>query len=262
MDYVEASSDDEYFPTTEELYQVDEEDEMITEEEEEDEDDEELALDPDYADVYDQGESEEEEEEEVVEENRRDRERSQGLLRQIQEVLSSGLSTLRDRDERPRRGHRALQALPTIPYVAGKHLLNSGEFGPLDDRTAKKRRFEGPRTITELARFRELGWKRENTVVLTKKWLPAERKGRIVAQYNRHVYSGQFSHDGSFFYTASQDFRCRMYSTLNPANPSDWKLFKVCSSCFSRRIVPTTNFVVDCTRRNWTLDNYRCHTVA
>jgi len=236
-DYVETSSDDEeYFPTTEELYQVDEEDEMITEEEdeEEEEEDEEAVHAPEYTDMYDQVESEDEEEEEEqeeeeeeVEEERVDQ-RSQGrIMRQIQEVLTSGLSILRDRDEPRRHRQRTLPDLPTIPYVAGKHLMNSGEFGPLDDRTAKKRRFEGPRTITQFSRFRELGWKRENTVVLTKKWLPAERRGRIVAQYNRHVYSGQFSHDGSFFYTASQDFRCRMYSTLNPSNPADWKLFRV-----------------------------------
>ena len=126
----------------------------------------------------------------------------------------------------PRR-RRRLQKLPPTPYAAGRALANSGEFGMVDDRRAKKRRYEGARTISQLARFRELGWRRENPLCVTKGWIPDERTTSCVAQYDRHVYSGQFSHDGSFFYTACQDFRCRMYQTLNPSSPKEWKLYKV-----------------------------------
>jgi hypothetical protein len=117
-------------------------------------------------------------------------------------------------------------------------LAHSGEFGTVDDRGGRKRRFEGPRTINQLTRFREMGWRRESLLPLSKGWLPTERMGRLIAKYDRHVYSGQFSHDGGFFYTAAQDFRCRMYSTLNPSNPRDWKLYKV--SLPSLEIFPTT----------------------
>jgi len=154
-----------------------------------------------------------------------------GFLRQIQQILAHGF---RDRDDggevSGRRRHarrRRIQDLPPLPYQAGKHLLTSGEFGEIDDPRCRKRRYEGAKTVTQFARFRELGRKRGSTLGITKRWLPGTEQGKIVAQYDRHVYSGQFSHDGTFFYTASQDFKCRMYQTLNPGSPSDWKLYKV-----------------------------------
>ena len=224
---LEASSDEEYFPTSQELEAMEDEDQMDTEDNEEEDDEEagaedvEEPYDPDYIE-----DSDDIDVEEILLRS------NPGLLRQIQQVLQHGIglrsasSTARDEGSR-RRNRRRLQDLPATPYIVGKHLLNSGEFGEVDDHTAKKRLYHGARTISQLARFRELGWRRENTLILTKRWLPDERKGRIVAQYDRHVYSGQFSHDGSFFYTASQDFKCRMYQTLNPAHPKDWKLYKV-----------------------------------
>ena len=64
-------------------------------------------------------------------------------------------------------------------------------------------------------------------LAISKNWLPQENNGKLVAKNEWRVYSGQFSHDGSFFYTAGQDFKCRLYQTPNPANPADWKLYKV-----------------------------------
>jgi len=156
-----------------------------------------------------------------------------GFLRQIQQILAHGIRERDDDDDasnRPRRRQvrrRRIQDLPPLPYKAGKRLLNSGQFGEIDDPRCRKRRYEGAKTVTQFARFRELGRKRGSTLSITKRWLPGSEQGKIIAQYDRHVYSGQFSHDGTFFYTASQDFKCRMYQTLNPGSPSDWKLYKV-----------------------------------
>lgn len=215
-----TSSDEEYYPTTEELEPMDEEPRETDGEEEKEEDAEDLD-DLDYIDEDYEGSA-------AVE--RILLRSNPGLLREIQRVLEHGIglrSNSSNSGSSRRRSRRRIQELPPIPYAAGKRLLNSGEFGEIDDRTAKNRRYQCARTITQLARFRELGWRKENSLIITKRWLPAEQKGRIVAQYDRPVYSGQFSHDGSFFYTASQDFMCRMYQTLNPANHKDWKLYKV-----------------------------------
>jgi hypothetical protein len=158
------------------------------------------------------------------------------FLRRIRQVLEQGVrrraTAYNDDDgaENSRRRsyrRRRIQDLPPPPYKAGKRLLTSGEFGEVDDSRCRKRMYEGPKTVTQFARFRELGWKRESTLAITKKWLPQETEGKVVAQYDRHVYSGQFSHDGTFFYTAAQDFKCRVYQTLDPASPDDWKLCKV-----------------------------------
>jgi hypothetical protein len=218
----DLSSDDEYFPTIEELEDIDDDDEIETDEEEERIEDEEWREAMEEEDEGEEGE-------EIDIERVLLQVHPDILQRVLQHGLSHGLASDPDLNgEAPRRTRRGRQ-VDTLrpPFQTGQKLLSSGEFGAIDDRVAKKRRFEGARTITHLARYRELGYKRENSVFLTKKWLPHEKKGRVVARYNRHVYSGQFSHDGSFFYTASQDFKCRMYSTPNPANPKDWKLYKV-----------------------------------
>lgn len=260
----DASSDDEYFPAEEDVRDDGEEEndgdglyEYVEEGDEGDEEDEDLEDQHIRAHAaVDYDEEDEEEEEEVVELNIDHvlRQQDPHFLRQIQQALQrtiSGrtnatpggggggggghnhhISSVSTRSNPARRNHRSrrlLQDIPPIPFPEGKRLINSGEFGAIDDRTHKRRRFEGACTVTQFARYRELGAssKRASTIAITKRWLPKETSGRIVAQYDRHVYSGQFSHDGSFFYTASQDFKCRMYSTPNPAVPHDWTLYKV-----------------------------------
>jgi len=222
---MEESSDTEYFPG--------EEEEMDTEEEEEEYEDataedrrwdDDDPNDPDYVD------EEEDEDDSGIQFDRILFEANPGLLRQIQQVLQRGLG-LRSSDAfdepPPRRRRERRFEVPQVPSEAGKRLLYSGEFGEIDDSTTMKRRYEKAKNMSQFARLRELGWKRSSTISITKKWLPQEARGELVQQYNRHVYSGQFSHDGSFFYTAGQDFQCRMYSTPNPADPKDWRLYKV-----------------------------------
>jgi hypothetical protein len=233
MEHIEESSDEEYFPTEEEpdqdMYSEEDEDEDEEYDYHQGEEEDHAQEDDDYREYIDPEDDTDRDEQADVE--RILLQSNPGLLRQIQQVLQHGIgirSNTQSYEERQnRRTRRRLQDIPATPYPAGKHLLNSGEFGEIDDRRAKKRRYEKARTITQLARFREMGWRKESTLPLSKAWLPPPNQGRIMAQYDRHVYSGQFSHDGSFFYTASQDFKCRMYQTLNPSNLRDWKLYKV-----------------------------------
>lgn len=257
MEYLDpVSSDEEYFPTTEELEDEDDDETMDNEDEEEEDREEEAEVDdPSGADYIEDIHSYDELDTDL---DHIFLQSTPGFLRQIQHVLQHGIgiraSSSPFEDPSSGRRHRRPLDIPTPPFEAGKRLLCSGEFGEIDDRRAKKRRYESPRTLTQFARFRELGWRRESTLPISKKWIPAELKGRVVAQYDRNVYSGQFSHDGSFFYTASQDFKCRMYQTLNPANPVDWKLYKV----FTHLAI----IDVDCSRRNWKMDDYGCNIIS
>jgi DDB1- and CUL4-associated factor 11 len=52
--------------------------------------------------------------------------------------------------------------------------------------------------------------------------IPSSKADKII-HYNSRCYSGQFSDDGNFFFTCSQDFKVRMYDT---SNPYDWKYYK------------------------------------
>lgn len=44
-----------------------------------------------------------------------------------------------------------------------------------------------------------------------------------VIHYDSRAYSGQFSDDGNFFFSCTQNFKVRMYDT---SNPYDWKYYK------------------------------------
>ena len=48
-------------------------------------------------------------------------------------------------------------------------------------------------------------------------------KAEFVMHYDSRCYSGQFSHDGNFFYSCCQDLKLRMYDTSNPYN---WRYYK------------------------------------
>lgn len=52
--------------------------------------------------------------------------------------------------------------------------------------------------------------------------LPASNADTII-HYDNRCYSGQFSDDGNFFFSCSQDFRVRMYDT---SNPYSWRYYK------------------------------------
>lgn len=52
--------------------------------------------------------------------------------------------------------------------------------------------------------------------------VPSTRAEHII-HHDDAVYSGQFSEDGNFFFSCSQDFKVRMYDT---SNPYDWKHYK------------------------------------
>ena len=52
--------------------------------------------------------------------------------------------------------------------------------------------------------------------------IPSTNADTII-HYNQPVYSGQFSDDGNFFFSANKDYRVRMYDT---SNPYKWRYYK------------------------------------
>lgn len=52
--------------------------------------------------------------------------------------------------------------------------------------------------------------------------IPASNADMII-HYDQPVYSGQFSDDGNFFFSANKDYRVRMYDT---SNPYKWRYYK------------------------------------
>ncbi|KJZ79355.1 hypothetical protein HIM_01506 [Hirsutella minnesotensis 3608] len=113
---------------------------------------------------------------------------------------------------------------PKVPSEQGVKLMRSGAFGANDyDMRARKH-------ISRRMLERELGIgdreqrKRNNDIVM-QSMIPGTRAEQIV-HYDDPVYSGQFSDDGNFFYSCSQDFKVRMYDT---SNPYEWKYYKTVS---------------------------------
>jgi len=52
--------------------------------------------------------------------------------------------------------------------------------------------------------------------------IPSSKADTII-HHDSRCESGQFSDDGNFFFSCSQDFTVRMYNT---SNPYDWKYYK------------------------------------
>ena len=52
--------------------------------------------------------------------------------------------------------------------------------------------------------------------------IPASNADMII-HFDEPVYSGQFSDDGNFFFSANKDYKVRMYDT---SNPYKWRYYK------------------------------------
>ncbi|KAE8150497.1 WD40-repeat-containing domain protein [Aspergillus avenaceus] len=124
---------------------------------------------------------------------------------------------------RARRGDG--DPLPTVPSDEGRKLMASGDFGSNShylDELKKRRKSLAMRTM-----WRELGVdvsgnSRRDVQSISQGLIPGSVADRII-HFDSRCYSGQFSDDGNFFFSCSQDFKVRMYDT---SNPYDWKYYK------------------------------------
>jgi WD repeat-containing protein 23 len=105
-------------------------------------------------------------------------------------------------------------------------LMKSGLYGDQDDfmDIRRKRR----RTVSERLMWRRLGldgrssMRRQNRLIAQES-IPAATTADKIIHYDSRAYSGQFSDDGNFFFSCTQNFKVRMYDT---SNPYEWKYYK------------------------------------
>lgn len=133
-----------------------------------------------------------------------------------------------DEDSDPRapkrKRLRGREAFEKVPSEEGRRLMNSGTFGTnfrSTDTVRKKRKLQ------HKLLWREMGigstGTQKNASSLMKHDLVPGSSADMIIHYKARCYSGQFSDDGNFFFSCSQDFHVRMYDT---SNPYDWKFYK------------------------------------
>lgn len=162
------------------------------------------------------------------------------LLARIQGGLFGGED---DENYLPRRRQtpRWQRTVATEPQEAGVHLLRSGEFGePRQSHSIQSCR-KYPCSIRTKLLQREINPGRSTKTQTAGHFLPTSN-GRLAVQYPSRAYSGQFSQDGSFFYTCSQDFRVRLYETTDPTM---WKHYKTVVGSTGRWTITDANLSPD-----------------
>ncbi|KAK4055503.1 secretory subunit [Microbotryomycetes sp. JL201] len=103
------------------------------------------------------------------------------------------------------------------PAESGIKLLRSGDFGPAPPRYSCHVRKFAPidHNMTSVLRAREINLLSPSRAALAQTAVP-NSSGVEVSQFESKVYSGQYSADGNFFYSACQDMRVYIYDTLQP----------------------------------------------
>ena len=129
----------------------------------------------------------------------------------------------RRRRKRPKpKGDR----FPKVPSEAGQALMNSGTYGMKDSHVDIRRRRRT--NFNERLMWRRLGLDprssmRRQTRLLAQDLVPSSSLADKIIHYDSRAYSGQFSDDGNFFFSCTQNFKVRMYDT---SNPYEWKYYK------------------------------------
>ena len=104
--------------------------------------------------------------------------------------------------------------------------MSSGVYGGRDHFTdVRKRRKQ---TVSERLMWRRLGLSSSSTCsrenkLLAQALVPDTTPPDKIIHYDSRAYSGQFSDDGNFFFSCTQNFKVRMYDT---SNPYEWKYYK------------------------------------
>lgn len=127
---------------------------------------------------------------------------------------------------------------PKVPSEIGIGLMDSGNFGlnEADAKiTARGKGLSNKQKISLRILDRELAvgsliQQKLNHRLIAQGMIPSSNADTII-RYNDPVYSGQFSDDGNFFFSANKDFKVRMYDT---SNPFDWTYYKTVSYPFGR----------------------------
>lgn len=129
---------------------------------------------------------------------------------------------------RRRRHRRNLDPnrFPKIPNPEGRKLMESGVFGAQDTRV--ERLTNRKQSVSERLLWRRLGIEprpsaRRHNRLIAQELIPNTSHADKIIHYDSRAYSGQFSDDGNFFFSCTQNFKVQMYDT---SNPYDWKYYK------------------------------------
>ncbi len=115
---------------------------------------------------------------------------------------------------------------PKVPSEAGQALMDSGTYGSNENFVDKRRKRKN--NLSERLMWRRLGLDARGTCRRANRYLaqdmvPNTTAADKVIHYDSRAYSGQFSDDGNFFFSCTQNFKVRMYDT---SNPYAWKYYK------------------------------------
>ncbi|TQS33951.1 hypothetical protein Golomagni_05689 [Golovinomyces magnicellulatus] len=125
-----------------------------------------------------------------------------------------------------------------VPSKEGARLMNSGSFGQDEVEIISpchKTNLGHQKKLSMRILDRELAIESQvrqkiNQRLMAQAMIPSSIADFII-EFSNPVYSGQFSDDGNFFFTANKDFKVRMYDT---ANPYDWRYYKTVSYPYGR----------------------------
>ncbi|KAK9470968.1 WD40-repeat-containing domain protein [Dipodascopsis tothii] len=140
--------------------------------------------------------------------------------------------------------------IPPVPNPVGAELVTSGEFGHVSPKEHEfKSRRKYPRSLQDNLLRRETAYKRYPSSIIARNFVPNYTVANRM-KYHWRTYNGQFSEDGDYFYTASQDCRIRLYKTRQNfpwrvyktvrAEPSRWTITDVTQSPDSRWLAYST----------------------
>jgi len=131
----------------------------------------------------------------------------------------------------PRRRHARRRNLdpnrfPKIPNPEGRKLMQSGVFGAKDSRI--ERAIHRKSSVSQRLLWRRLGIEPRSTArrhnrLISQQLIPNTTSADSIIHYDSRAYSGQFSDDGNFFFSCTQNFKVQMYDT---SNPYSWKYYK------------------------------------
>ncbi|ETI28270.1 hypothetical protein G647_00719 [Cladophialophora carrionii CBS 160.54] len=130
------------------------------------------------------------------------------------------------RRRRARRPKPQGDRFPKVPSDAGRALMNLGTFGCRDSYLDIRRKRR--RNVSERLLWRRLGLEARSTMkrqnnLMAQDQVPDSTTADKIIHYDSRAYSGQFSDDGNFFFSCTQNFKVRMYDT---SNPYEWKYYK------------------------------------
>ena len=72
--------------------------------------------------------------------------------------------------------------------------------------------------------------------------VPSTSVADKIIHYDSRAYSGQFSDDGNFFFSCTQNFKVRMYDT---SNPYEWRYYKTVDYPFGQWIITDASLSPD-----------------